>query len=54
MPGRFVRLTVFLLAELPLIFGTHYEYRGNSTEFEWQVSYSMEGEFAKIFRIVAS
>ncbi|KAH8900642.1 alpha/beta-hydrolase [Thozetella sp. PMI_491] len=23
-------------AELPLIFGTHYEYRGNSTEFEWE------------------
>ncbi|KAH8657832.1 Alpha/Beta hydrolase protein [Xylariales sp. PMI_506] len=29
-------------AELPLIFGTHYEYRTNSTEFEWEVSYAME------------
>ncbi|KAH6889353.1 Alpha/Beta hydrolase protein [Thelonectria olida] len=29
-------------AELPLLFGTHYEYRGNSTEFEWEVSYGME------------
>ncbi|KAK7420440.1 hypothetical protein QQZ08_010427 [Neonectria magnoliae] len=29
-------------AELPLLFGTHYEYRGNSTQFEWEVSYGME------------
>ncbi|KAI0127035.1 Alpha/Beta hydrolase protein [Xylariales sp. AK1849] len=29
-------------AELPLLFGTHYEYRGNSTEFEWETSYGME------------
>ncbi|KAF3020939.1 hypothetical protein E8E14_005200 [Neopestalotiopsis sp. 37M] len=29
--------------ELPLIFGTHFQYNGNSTEFEWQVSYAMEG-----------
>lgn len=28
--------------ELPLIFGTHYEYRGNSTEFEWETSYGLE------------
>lgn len=35
-------LTHCLLAELPLLFGTHYEYRGNSTEFEWEVSYGME------------
>ncbi|KAF7528225.1 hypothetical protein G7054_g10223 [Neopestalotiopsis clavispora] len=28
--------------ELPLIFGTHFQYNGNSTEFEWQVSYAME------------
>lgn len=30
-------------AELPLIFGTHYEFRGNSTELEWLTSYVMEG-----------
>ncbi|KAG8159892.1 hypothetical protein KVR01_010529 [Diaporthe batatas] len=29
-------------SELPLLFGTHYEYRGNSTEFEWETSYGME------------
>ncbi|KAL1890341.1 hypothetical protein Sste5346_008343 [Sporothrix stenoceras] len=29
-------------AELPLIFGTHWEYRGNSTEFEWQVSATLQ------------
>ncbi|KAI1340059.1 Alpha/Beta hydrolase protein [Xylariaceae sp. FL0016] len=29
-------------SELPLIFGTHYEYRGNSTEFEWEVSDAMQ------------
>ena len=29
-------------AELPLLFGTHYEYRGNSTAFEWDVSASMQ------------
>lgn len=29
-------------AELPLLFGTHFEYRGNSTEFEWETSYGME------------
>lgn len=32
-----------LTAELPLLFGTHYLYRGNSTGFEWQTSYGMEG-----------
>lgn len=31
-----------VLAELPLLFGTHFEYRGNSTEFEWETSYGME------------
>ncbi|KAK6224053.1 hypothetical protein LQW54_000200 [Pestalotiopsis sp. IQ-011] len=29
-------------AELPLLFGTHNLYRGNSTEFEWETSYGME------------
>ncbi|KAH7192829.1 Alpha/Beta hydrolase protein [Fusarium flagelliforme] len=29
-------------AELPLLFGTHYEYRGNSTEYEWQVAQGMQ------------
>ncbi|KAH9886160.1 Alpha/Beta hydrolase protein [Xylariomycetidae sp. FL2044] len=28
--------------ELPLLFGTHWQYRGNSTEFEWEVSYAMQ------------
>ncbi|KAJ1323669.1 cholinesterase [Microdochium nivale] len=30
-------------AELPILFGTHYEYRGNSTEFEWNVADLMQG-----------
>ncbi|KAJ5107508.1 chlorogenic acid esterase precursor [Penicillium angulare] len=29
-------------SELPLLFGTHDEYRGRSTKFEWEVSYAME------------
>ncbi|ORY19530.1 Alpha/Beta hydrolase protein [Clohesyomyces aquaticus] len=29
-------------AELPVVFGTHDLFRGNSTELEWQTSYSME------------
>ncbi|KAJ5814938.1 hypothetical protein N7474_006715 [Penicillium riverlandense] len=29
-------------SELPLVFGTHYEYGGPSTSFEWDVSYAME------------
>lgn len=29
-------------AELPLVFGTHYQYGGPSTQFEWDVSYAME------------
>ncbi|KAJ5638169.1 chlorogenic acid esterase precursor [Penicillium lividum] len=29
-------------SELPLIFGTHDEYRARSTKFEWEVSYAME------------
>ncbi|KAI0020882.1 Alpha/Beta hydrolase protein [Xylariomycetidae sp. FL0641] len=30
-------------SELPLIFGTHAQYRHNSTPFEWDVSHAMEG-----------
>jgi len=30
-------------SELPLLFGTHDEFRGPSTPFEYQVSYTMEG-----------
>ena len=37
-------------AELPLLFGTHYEYRGNSTEYEWQVALGMQGKFRDISR----
>ncbi|KAF4451650.1 hypothetical protein F53441_5329 [Fusarium austroafricanum] len=29
-------------AELPLLFGTHYEYRGNSTAYEWEVAEGMQ------------
>ncbi|KAK1976777.1 Alpha/Beta hydrolase protein [Colletotrichum cereale] len=29
-------------SELPLVFGTHYLYRGNSTEYEWQVADTMQ------------
>ncbi|TDZ34521.1 Para-nitrobenzyl esterase [Colletotrichum spinosum] len=29
-------------AELPIIFGTHFQYRSNSTEFEWKVAYFMQ------------
>lgn len=29
-------------SELPLLFGTHWEYRGNSTPFEWAVSAGMQ------------
>ncbi|KAJ5100308.1 hypothetical protein N7456_006360 [Penicillium angulare] len=29
-------------SELPMVFGTHYEYRGPSTQFEWDVSYAMQ------------
>ncbi|KAI6818296.1 chlorogenic acid esterase precursor [Hortaea werneckii] len=29
-------------SELPIIFGTHYEYRGNSTPFEWEVAHTMQ------------
>ncbi|GAQ39481.1 hypothetical protein AtubIFM55763_000063 [Aspergillus tubingensis] len=29
-------------AELPILFGTHYEYGGPSTQYEWDVSYAMQ------------
>ncbi|KAK7984374.1 hypothetical protein PG989_011776 [Apiospora arundinis] len=29
-------------SDLPVIFGTHYQFRGNSTELEWETSYAME------------
>ncbi|KAK4120629.1 alpha/beta-hydrolase [Parathielavia appendiculata] len=30
-------------SDIPLVFGTHYQFRGNSTELEWQTGYAMEG-----------
>ncbi|KAH8178474.1 carboxylesterase family protein [Sarocladium implicatum] len=30
-------------AELPILFGTHSEYRGNSTKYEWEVADLMQG-----------
>ncbi|KAL2192881.1 Alpha/Beta hydrolase protein [Corynascus similis CBS 632.67] len=33
-------------ADIPLVFGTHYQFRGNSTELEWQTSYAMEAFWA--------
>jgi hypothetical protein len=30
-------------SELPLVFGTHFEFNGNSTELEYETSYAMEG-----------
>jgi hypothetical protein len=33
-----------LKADIPLVFGTHWQYRGNSTELEWMTSFSMQGE----------
>lgn len=38
------KLTVYGSAELPLLFGTHYEYNANSTEFEWETSAGMQGK----------
>jgi len=29
-------------AELPIVFGTHHLFRGNSTELEWQTSFAMQ------------
>ena len=29
-------------SELPMLFGTHYEYRGNSTEYQWEVANAMQ------------
>lgn len=42
-------LTHFI-AELPILFGTHYEYRENSTDFEWEVADSMQGMFSSLQR----
>lgn len=28
-----------------MIFGTHWEYRGNSTEYEWEVATVMQGQY---------
>ena len=32
-----------LPADIPIAFGTHYQFRGNSTELEWQTSFAMQG-----------
>ena len=29
-------------SDIPLVFGTHYQFRGPSTELEWQTSFAME------------
>ncbi|KAK4150340.1 acetylcholinesterase [Chaetomidium leptoderma] len=29
-------------SDIPIVFGTHAQFRGNSTELEWQTSYAME------------
>lgn len=42
------------IAELPIIFGTHPEYRGNSTEFEWDVASSMQGKPSMSFTYLFS
>ena len=28
---------------MPVVFGTHHQFRGNSTDLEWQTSFAMEG-----------
>lgn len=30
-------------ADIPMVFGTHHLFRGNSTEFQWQTSFAMQG-----------
>ncbi|QKX54627.1 uncharacterized protein TRUGW13939_01715, partial [Talaromyces rugulosus] len=35
-------MSAYHSSELPLLFGTHYEFRGNSTPFQWQLSYIFE------------
>jgi hypothetical protein len=40
-------LNISHTADIPLVFGTHYEFRGNSTELEWETSYSMEGRMKR-------
>ncbi|KAK4118014.1 hypothetical protein N657DRAFT_584396 [Parathielavia appendiculata] len=29
-------------SDIPLVFGTHYQFRDNSTELEWETSYAIE------------
>jgi hypothetical protein len=38
-----VNQSLSFLADLPVVFGTHDQFRGNSTELEWQTSFTMEG-----------
>jgi len=33
-----------LSADIPLVYGTHYQFRGNSTDLEWKTSFAMEGK----------
>jgi hypothetical protein len=37
-----------VIAELPIVFGTHDLFRGNSTELEFQTSYAMEGSYLSL------
>lgn len=33
-----------------MVFGTHHLFRGNSTEFQWQTSFAMQGmSFLSVF-----
>jgi carboxylesterase type B len=34
--------TDVVTADIPLVFGTHYQFRSNSTDLEWKTSYAME------------
>ena len=38
-----------ITADLPIVFGTHYQFRGNSTELEWETSYAEQGMFTFLF-----
>ncbi|KAH6649548.1 Alpha/Beta hydrolase protein [Chaetomium tenue] len=35
-------------SDIPLVFGTHYQFRGNSTELEWQTSFAMEAAWVSL------
>src|SRR5690349_8487942 len=37
--------TYLKTADIPIVFGTHYQFRGNSTELEWQTSFAMQCKF---------